>query len=296
MMDEELLNLTQVRAFLAVVDHGGFREAASALGCAQPTVSQLVKKLEEALGDLLVVRGHAQCLPTKSGSQFLPFARALLRVDRRGRAAVKTGKLLVGASSNIGIYILPGLIKKLSEACGQHIELTIGSNPETADRLDSGEIDVGLMEWWDERPGFEVRAWNRQSLVVIVPTDHPWAIRKTVSIEELIGKPLVGGEPGSGTATLLRKALGVTSSKLTTSYQLGSTDAVKAAVKAGLGISLVMESSVREEVRHRTLAALRLEDVDLAKELQSIIPANMPGSSPSRAFVSALGKLSEAGS
>ncbi|SKA15673.1 DNA-binding transcriptional regulator, LysR family [Enhydrobacter aerosaccus] len=293
MLDEELLNLTQVRAFLAVVDQGGFREAAAALGCAQPTVSQLVRKLEEALGDLLIVRGHAQCLPTKSGSQFLPFARALLRVDRRGRAAVKAGQLVVGASSNIGIYLLPVLMKKLSDACGQPIELKIGSNPEIADQLESGEIDVGLMEWWDERPGFEATPWNRQSLVVIVPRTHPWARRKMVSIEELVGKPLVGGEPGSGTGTLLRKALGASSSQLRTTYQLGSTDAVKAAVKAGLGISLVMESSVREEVRHRSLVALELEDVDLAKELQSIIPANLPSSSPSRAFVSALGELSK---
>jgi DNA-binding transcriptional LysR family regulator len=69
------LNLAQLRAFLAIVDTGGFREAAAVLGCAQPTVSQLLRKCDEALGVALVLRSHTRCVPTSAGQRLLPLAR-----------------------------------------------------------------------------------------------------------------------------------------------------------------------------------------------------------------------------
>ena len=83
--DADVLDLTQVRAFLAVVEHGGFSRAAAALETTQPVVSQQVRKLETAVGARLLARSHARTVPTGDGHRFLPHARALLRAVERAR-------------------------------------------------------------------------------------------------------------------------------------------------------------------------------------------------------------------
>lgn len=282
------LNLVQLRAFLAIVDTGGFREAATALGCAQPTVSQLLRKCEEALGVPLVLRSHTRCLPTVAGQQLLPMARALLRTEQRARAAVAGRQVTVGASSNIGIYLLPSQLQALGKATGAQIELEIGSNPQIAERLETGQIDVALMEWWDGRPGFTAHDWRQENVVVIVAPDHPWAARGAIEFDELASETLIGGEPGSGTATLLRQALGERAAALRMGPLLGSTEAVKRAVMAGLGVSLVIAGAVAEEAAHGSLAVVALRGVRLEKTLRVILPAQLPHSAPAQRFAAAL--------
>lgn len=282
------LNLGQVRAFLAVVDARGFHDAATALGCAQPTVSQLLRKLEEALGACLILRGHAESIPTAAGRRFVPIARSLLRAEQRAREAVTGGQLIVGASSNIGIYLLPQQLKRVRDMVGQPLEMRIGSNPETANRLETGEVDVAVMEWWDDRPGFKAMDWRRERLVVIVPPDHRWASRRAITVDDLLTTELLGGETGSGTGTLLRHVLGSRAADLRTGRNLGSTEAVKQAVKAGLGVSLVLAGAVTEEARHGSLVALDLEDVRLEKTLCIVVSTDVPRSAPARRFATSL--------
>ena len=140
------------------------------------------------------------------------------------------------------------------------------------------------MEWWDDRPGFEAAVWRREKLVVIVPREHPWATRKSVEKAMLLREPMIGGEPGTGTARLLQQTIGVDASFLKIGLQLGSTEAVKQAVRAGLGISITLESAVRDEVRAGTLRALRVEETPLAKPLFSIFPAGLSTTSPAAQF------------
>lgn len=282
------LNLVQLRAFLAIVDTGGFREAAAVLGCAQPTVSQLLRKCEETLGVTLVQRSHTRCLPTAAGQQLLPLARALLRTEQRARGAVAGKHVAVGASSNIGIYLLPSQLQALGKSTRAQIELEIGTNRQIADRLETGEIDVALMEWWDGRPGFTAHDWRREPLVVIASPNHPWATREAIDIDDLASEKLLGGEPGSGTATLLRETLGDRAAALRTGPSLGSTEAVKRAVMAGLGVSLVIAGAVAEEAAHGSIAVVALRGVRLEKTLRMILPAQLPHSAPAQRFAAAL--------
>lgn len=285
-----MLSLSQVQTFLAVIDEGGFQGAAQALGLAQPTVSQQLRKLEEALGVQLVVRTRNSARPTKDGIAFLPYARGLMRTAGRAAAALAGRSLAIGASSNIGTYLLPARLRQFAAGAGTGIglDLVLGTNPETAGRLDGGEVDVALMEWWDGRPGFNATPWRREPMAVIVSPKHPWARRRSVTKALLLDQPLIGGEPGTGTGQLLRKAFGRNAARLRVTMQLGSTAAVKEAVKAGLGISLVLAAAVAEEVRAGTLSALRLADADLAKELFVVLPDDTPATSPAARFAAAL--------
>jgi DNA-binding transcriptional LysR family regulator len=281
-----VIDLDQVRTFVAVIEAGSFRDAAQRLGLAQPTVSQHVQKLEATLGHLLIERNRGRATTTPAGLRFLPFAKALLRLAERADAALDRGSLAIGASSNIGVYLLQPLVRAFSSAQPSvgPIDIRIGTNPETARRLEDAEVDIALMEWWDDRPGFEAAVWRREKLVVIVPPAHPWATRKSIDKRMLLREPMIGGEPGTGTARLLQQAFGADASFLKIGLQLGSTEAVKQAVRAGLGVSVTLDSAVRDEVRAGSLRALRVKETLLAKPLFSIFPAGLSPASPAAQF------------
>ncbi|MBN9488034.1 MAG: LysR family transcriptional regulator [Alphaproteobacteria bacterium] len=281
-----MIDLEQVRTYVAIVEAGSFQGAATRLGIAQPTASQHMRKLEETLGHRLIERTRAQAVPTAEGARFLPFARTLLRVADRAQASLTDGGLAIGAASNIGVYLLQPLVSAFrSGARGLGpIDIRIGSNLETVRRLEEAEIDIALMEWWDARPGFDAAVWRDEPLVVIVPRGHRWADRKWIDKTTLLEEPLIGGEPGTGTARLLQDRLGIDPARLKAGLQLGSTEAVKQAVRAGLGVSVTLMSAVREEIAAGHLVAPRLRNGRLSKQLFSIVPDHAPPQGPARTF------------
>lgn len=209
-------------------------------------------------------------------------------MSRRAEEAVNGGRLAIGASGNVGTYLLPDLLRtyEATSAASPHVE--IGTNPYVIGQLEAGEIDLALVEWWEARPGLIAHAWRREPLVVIVGPDHAWSKRGHVTPGDLAGSVLLGGEPGSGTGRLLRQALGVMGAGLGIDRQLGSTEAVKRAVRAGLGISIVMACSVIDEVRAQLLVALPVQGIDLAKTLYVAHRYPLPGTALADGFIAAL--------
>ena len=110
--------------------------------------------------------------------------------------------------------------------------------------------------------------------------DHPWARREQIYLEDLAAETVLGGEPGSGTGRILRAGLGEIAERLSLRTGFNSTEAVKEGVRAGLGVSLVLASAVREEIAAGVLAAPRLEDVSLSKTLWIVMLADTPAEAP----------------
>lgn len=267
-----MLNLSLVKTLLSVVRTRSFRNAAEDLGLSQPAVSQHIRKLEEELGVMLIRRDRRGCEPTQAALAFLPFAGNLLRLSERAEAAVRLEKLRIGAGSNIGIYILQPLLKSFIDTHpGLGLDVVIDSNPAVAARLETSDLDLALMEWWDGRNGFSCVDWRREPVVLIVPPEHPLSGRRTISRQELLGTPMLGGESGTGTGRLLRSYFG-REGLPAVRLRLGSTEAVKQAVAAGLGISLVLASAVRRETAAGELCAIPFVEPAPAKKLYAIWP------------------------
>lgn len=284
-----MLNLVWLKSFIALVQHRSFQTAADQLGIAQPTISQHIQKLEAQLEVLLIRRAKSGCEPTRAALALMPFALSMLRLDERAREAVAGTRLRVGASSNIGIYMLqPHVRAFMDRQVAPDVELVIDNNPAIARQLTSGELDIAVMEWWHPQPGFQARDWRQEPVVLIVPPDHPYAGMKQVDRETLAGMTLLGGEPGTGTGRLLANFFGKDRPFPAVSMQLGSTEAVKQAVKAGLGVSLVLAAAVREEVRTGTLRAIPVSDPGLAKGLMVICPEAIARHPPVSTFVNHL--------
>jgi DNA-binding transcriptional LysR family regulator len=278
-----MLNLVHAKTFLAVLSERGFRAAARNLKLSPSTVVEHVKQLETDLATPLLVRRRGVIEPTSHGAAFAPLARAMLDTAERSRTIMTT--LRIAASSNIGTYLLQSMLADFQAAGPLLVDLWIGANPAVAERLTNGSADVALMEWWSDRPGFCQHSWRKEPLVVIVAPGHPWAARKSVEVGELAGQTLLGGEPGTGTNTVLRKQLGTLARNITAVGGLGNTEAVKRAVRAGRGISLILAAAVTDEVRAKQLVALPLDGIELAKELKVIAPVGLPEAAPASLFV-----------
>jgi DNA-binding transcriptional LysR family regulator len=281
-----MLNLAQVQSFLAVIDAGSFQVAAERLDCSQPSVSLQVRKLEEFLGVQLIERSKARSTLTRDGAMFLPHARTLLASAERVRARLRKRPLAIAASSNIGVYLAPRVLAAFKTAHGADIDLrlTISTNRQAIDTLLSGEADVALTEWAEPQPGIAWQPWRREKLVVIVNSRHPLARKRHVSREELFAYPMLGGEPGTGTGRIIRDFLGADADRLEPGLQLGSTAAVKEAVKADLGISIVLARTVAEDVATGSLVSVDIQDADFYKLLQIGLQKEVPDTSLAAQF------------
>lgn len=287
-----MLNLSFVKTFITLVETGNYGETAKRLALSQPTVSQQIRKLETILGATLIHRSNAACTPTFHGRAVLPYARALLASADRFAAAAAGNHVCIGCSGNIATYFISGELKKFveREPSPFHWDIRAAANPDLGDLLEGGEIDLAAMEWPDRRPGFKVTPWRREPLVVVVPKDHALARAKRLSVEQLLGLELIGGERGSGTGTLLKAALGKKTDRLRISHNLHSTEAVKNAVRAGLGCSIILKGAVEDEAKSGQFAMLTLKDAQLEKTFYIETPADLPPEAlPSRlaAFLTA---------
>lgn len=280
-----MLNLVHARTFLAVLSQRGFRAAARDLKLSPSTVVEHIKQLEEDLAAPLIVRGRGVVEPTSQGAAFVPLARAMLDTAERSRIVIAQSALRIAASSNIGTYLLQSMLAAFQAADPLAVDLWVGPNHDVAERLTNGNADLALMEWWSDRPDFCQHSWRTEPLVVIVAPDHPWAGRSTIDAAELAGETLLGGEAGTGTNTVLRKQLGPLADHLTAVGGLGNTEAVKRAVRAGRGVSLVIAAAVTDEVRSGQLAAVPIKGIELAKELKIISPIGLPAAAPAARFV-----------
>jgi DNA-binding transcriptional LysR family regulator len=280
-----------LESFVAVAELGAVTTAARWLGRSQPTVSQHLTRLEAQLRQPLLTRGRSRPTLTLEGERLLPLARSLLSLDRQLLAPEELEPLRLGVCSNIGIYLLPELLTHLRRQGRTLPQVAIADNPEIARQVLVGEIDVALMEWWTDRPGLTARVWREEPIVAIVPPQHPLALHQTISLAALRGEGLLGGEAGTGTGRLLRTALSADQS-LRVTMTLGSTEAVKRAVAAGLGISLVLQLSVAEHLTGRaTGLAVRPLEPALRKPLHVIWRAGLPDAAQLADWLARVGQV-----
>ena len=130
-MTRERLNLDYLVTFLALLESGSFGEAGARLGLAQSTISQQLKRLEEALGTLLIVRGKRGCLPTPAALRILPYAKSMLRIEEHVVYASVRHAACLAACNNIGIYLLPNLLRAFREQGGTPPTLSSDPTPKS---------------------------------------------------------------------------------------------------------------------------------------------------------------------
>jgi len=243
------MNLSQLRTFVSVVDHGSFSEAARILGLSQPSVTMQIQALEADSGTVLLDRQHRRITLTEAGAALLPHARAILAEIDDARQSIEAlsgtiaGSLALAASTTPGQYVLPRLLGGfLAENPGVAITLRIYDSADVVSRVESGDADLGMtgVEVAGARVSFE--RLGTDELVLICPPGHPVSGMRVATFADLLGEPFVVREAGSGTRTVAEDAIrraGVDPGALRIAMELGTNEAVVAAVEGGMGLAIV---------------------------------------------------------
>jgi DNA-binding transcriptional LysR family regulator len=269
------MDLRQLEIFARVAALGSFSRAAEALGLSQPTVSEHIRGLESELGLRLLDRLGRGAVATRAGELLLEYALRMLALQREARQALAgfqgrmAGALPVGASTIPGEYLLPRLVGRFREKYPEiTVSLLIADSATVIDWVASGRVEVGVAGARPPHRPVEYRELSLDEEVLVVPAGHRWQGRAEVSLAELAGEPMVVRERGSGTRAALEAALaeaGLELGRLRVVGEMGSTQAIKQAVKAGLGVSVVSAVAVEEEARSGSLWPLRIEGLRVTR-------------------------------
>jgi DNA-binding transcriptional LysR family regulator len=296
------MDLRQLEIFVKVAELGSFSKAAEALFLTQPTVSEHIRGLEEELGVRLLDRLGRGAAPTKAGELLLLYARRLHELQREARQALDqfqgrmSGELAAAASTIPGEYILPALIGRFKEKYPDIVvSLLIGDSQRVVDWVLEGRVEVAVAGAQIPHRALEYRELMPDELVVVVGAGHPWHGRKVVTLEEVRAEPLIVRERGSGSRQALERALAEVNLDLSAfrvTGEMGSTQAIKQAVKAGVGISLISKRAVGEECQSGTLHCVKVKDLRFGRAFYAVVNTARTRSPLAEAFLAFL--LSEA--
>jgi DNA-binding transcriptional LysR family regulator len=266
----------------------------------QPTVSQQLAQLESSLGARLIERDTRRIRLTAAGEALLPYAEQILALVEtaaectRSAAGIADQSLRLGVGHTIATYVLPGLLREYrSRYPERKARITLGNTAQLLAQVDSGEVEVALVGTPAARPGIVITPFLDDRIVAIVSLQHA-RNQNELAVEELKDETLLVREPGSALHATVEQILGPIALSRDNVLQLGETEAIKRCVESGLGVALVQEIAVAEEVASGKLRVLNLEGVDDRRAYAYAHKANRPLSSAARDLIQLLGGLKPA--
>lgn len=293
-MGANFVNLRQLEVFLAVVEHGGFSAAARATKLTQSTISQHVSGLESDMGVQLLERSRKGVRLTEAGRILLGHAKTLVGELRTTEAAIRRFRgleqatLRVGVSTIPGAHLVPPVLARLCEVYPR-LDLVVfqGDSSATVEALANREVEVGVVGRRLRVRGLVFTEVGEDRIVLVVAPDHPWARRKSIGLAELEEGAFVSREPGSGTGAAVIDALkgaGVETARLRTRAVVGGNETVKAAVRAGIGVSFLSSIAVARDVEKGELAAVDVEGLAIARPFYLVRQSGRRPSAAASAF------------
>lgn len=271
------MNIHQLQIFYAVVQRQSITAAASDLHLTQPAVSLQVKALENNLGLPLLERGGSKLRLTQAGEALYRCAVSILHAkDEAERAigelsAATKGKLILGANTTGGMYILPQIVRAFKELYPQtEVIFQIESTEWLYEKILQNVVDMGLVGGPTENRRFGVEPICLDHVALIVSPSHPFSCLAKVSLKDLKAQPCILPLQGSRTRQFVERRLKAAGVTLRIVMQLPGTEAVKKAVEANLGIAFVSRYSVENECTLGKLKIIDIERVDLTRHMELI--------------------------
>ena len=280
------MNMTQLKTFVLVVEHGSFSAAARVAGISQPAVTMQIKSLEADLGATVLDRGYRRIELTEAGRVLLPFAQTVLAEVDDVRARIDAlsntvgGRLVLAASTTPGDYVIPGLLGGfLAENPLVQVEIAVTDSADAAEAVGTGEADLGVVGARDGEAKVTYQELGCDAIVAICPIGDPLASRSGVPIADLAHNVWVVREPGSGTWRVARQRLaehGVDTDELRVAVELGTGEAVVRAVEGGLGIAMVSGYVAAKALELGTVARVDLAEALPGRPFFAVIPHRIP--------------------
>jgi DNA-binding transcriptional LysR family regulator len=289
------MDLHQIEIFCAIVKHQSFSRAAETLFLTQPTVSGHMKNLEAELGVKLLDRMGKRAIATEAGEILFRHGTRLLEERDGAKQEIEqltgrmSGTLTIGGSTIPGAYLLPPLIVAFKKKNpGISVQLSIDDTAKITEAVLAGSLRIGIVGARLSEPQLEVHPFESDELVIAVPSRHPWARKRTVTPRDLKGQPFILREQGSGTRKIMEERLekaGCSIADLNIEAIVGSSDAVRQSVKAGLGISILSLRALMDDIEAGRLAAVRVAGVKMERHFYVILLKGRTRSPLCKAFL-----------
>lgn len=267
------MNITfrQLRVFAEVARTGSVQRAAEALHLTPPAVSMAVKEIEGQVGLPLFDRGSRKLVLSTAGEYFLVYARRLLATLKEAEDAmarftrIETGLLTVGMVSSAK-YFLPALLAEFHrEHPAVEVRLKLGNREQLAAMMAANEVDLAIMGRPPKEFPNRAEPFAMHPHVLITAPEHPFTALETVPAAALAREPFIVREAGSGTRAALEEFLDNHHLKPMVVMEIESTEAIKQAVMAGLGVALVSLHTIGLEWRNGLIAAPAVEGLPLMR-------------------------------
>jgi DNA-binding transcriptional LysR family regulator len=271
----------RLQVFHAVAKQLSFTKAADVLFMTQPAVTFQIKQLEEHFNTRLFDRGHGRITLTPAGEVVLGYAERILGLSSELDVRLSeltgeiSGSLMVGASTTIAEFMLPGILGEFKSSYPNvRSRLVVGNSESIEHRVMEHTIDIGFIESLSHEPTLECEVCCDDELVVVCHPRFPLARHKELTPQKLLEHPFVSREPGSGTREFTENYLrsaGIALDQMNVVMELGSPIALNGVVETGLGFAIASRASVTKEQRLGDIVAIPLKP-RLIRTLSMVYP------------------------
>jgi DNA-binding transcriptional LysR family regulator len=274
------VNFHQLHIFYTVANTGNFSTAAQSLHMTQPGVTMQIQSLEDYYGTKLFRRSRKKVELTEAGKALMPYAETGIALIRDADRAMSQfthnleGKLNLGASLTFGEFILPRILGVFSSEYPHiGINMRVMNTTQILEEVLNHQLNFGLVESEVHHPNLHTESVLNDELKLILPAAHPLADNPKIHFEDILEYPFILREKGSGTRDVMEKEMlrcGADASLLRIVMEIGNTGAIKSAVEAGFGLSIMSPTAVKHEVALGLLTVRDIADFTFTRQFNAI--------------------------
>ena len=272
-----MIDIQKIETFLAAAENLSLSEAAKQLHLSQPTVSHQIKTLEQELDVTLFIRSNTGLQLTEAGRLLLPWARRLLHDTKNLREMMSSlqedivGELRIACSTTAGKYILPQMAARFCQQYpGIKVRILACGPEQAALELLEGEAHIGVVSSEIDDMGLESQEFFRDTITLIVPADHRWAMRKSIEPAEILEEKIIMREETAGTRRVVLTELAkhdISLDDLNVFMELGNAEAIVRTVAAGFGVSFVSSLASACPLERGNVIDLPVNGLDLQRKV-----------------------------
>lgn len=292
------MDIRDLEVFLAVAKHLNFTRAGEEVHLSQPSVSVRIHRLEDELQARLFEQVHKKVVLLEAGHVLEPHARRAISAVEDARKAIEelkgleSGSLRIGASTTPGMYLVPRIMAEFKR---QHpkisMSLSIRNTRLVEIEVIKNEFDLGFVGGHLIGDVVQWLPWRTDTILLIAPPNHRLAKMKRIKLSDLAKEKLILREPGSATRAEVEKRLAALNLTLELAAHLDNPEAVKQAVANGMGLAFVSQFAVETELKARALAAVKVQRLDIRRELKIIYRRGKHLSRTARVLIETAQKL-----
>lgn len=266
------MEIYQLKIFRDLATELSFVRVASLNFITQPAVSFQIKKLEDELGIKLLERAPRRVILTNEGRLILPYVEEIIKLSQNLKTLSgevvhqPSGEVRIASIHSIGMYEIGPHLKEFLLICPRiHVRLQYLQASEIYELLIKKKIDLGIVAYPQSHPLIDVTPFGEDKLTLIVPPGHRFAQRQSVNISQLDGESFIAFDEGVPTREAIDEMFRDGNISVDIRMTNDNIYAIKSAVQANIGISIVPESTVDEEVRHGLLKCITVKGMKLAR-------------------------------